>query len=126
MSNPLFDYLNSINHTKKDIMEDWNQNEYKPFMINRFLSGQMDTVLYANEMNMRYDLPLRMQYDYLRLSVRKKKRFSKFLKKGKEDNIEIIKEYYGFSEREARLYLDCVTDEHLENMKVRLQKGGKK
>jgi len=47
-----FDYVNSINYTKKDIMEDdVAEKTYVSFMVNRSLSYFSDTVALANEMN---------------------------------------------------------------------------
>ena len=47
-----FDYLNSINDTKKDIMiDDLDEKAYASFIINRSLSYFPDTVCIANEMN---------------------------------------------------------------------------
>ena len=47
-----FEYVNSINYTKKDIMiDDIAEKAYNPFMINRSLSYFNDTVAMANEMN---------------------------------------------------------------------------
>ena len=38
---PLKDYLNSVNHTKENLLEregDWDKN-YPPFIVNKCLSG---------------------------------------------------------------------------------------
>ena len=45
----LKDWLNSINQTKEDLSEDIKS--YPPFIVNRCLSGHLDCVLFANEMN---------------------------------------------------------------------------
>jgi len=122
----LFDFLNSINFTKEDILTEENQKEYTPYVINHFLSGTMDTILAANEMNIRHHLDKRMQYDFLKRIVRKRKRFTKWLKPDKFDKIDAIKEYYGYSNNKAKSVADLVSDEELEHMLKRLEKGGVK
>lgn len=129
MSSPIFDYLNAINYTKEDILDDdLGEKEYDrmKFSLNRFLSGTIDSVLYANEMNIRPSVSPRMHFDYLRFSLRKKKRFSKWLKKDIDDKIELIQEYYGLSYRRAREVVDLITDEQYKNMIAELDRGGRK
>ena len=75
-----FDFVNSITYSKKDIMNDINEKEYAPFLVNRSLSYHQDTLLYANEMNSRFDVSHRLQYHYLLNSIRKRKRFAKWAK----------------------------------------------
>ena len=76
-----FDFINDINFGKKNLLKDDDkgilEKEYNSFIINRGLSYFSDTVLYANEMNLRHELDKRMQNDYLLHSIRSKKRFSK-------------------------------------------------
>ena len=87
MSNP-FDYVNSINVTKKDIMpDDITEKAYPAFMVNRALSYFNDTVLYANEMNVNHHIDNKLQYHFLINIIRKKKRFSKWLKPREVDNL---------------------------------------
>ena len=87
-----FDYLNSINLTKSDIMEDdIAEKAYNSFMINRGLSYFNDTVLMANEMNLYSHLDKKLQYHFLINIVRKRKRFSKWAKPETESDIEAVK-----------------------------------
>ncbi len=121
-----FDYLNSINVKKNDIMlGDEEEKGYSPFMINRGLSYFQDTVLLANEMNINSHLGHRLQYDFLRTAVRPRKRFSKWMKKTVPAKIEVIKEYYGYSDEKAESVSDLISDETIKEMKQVLSKGGK-
>ena len=121
-----FDYLNAINYTKKDVMvDDITEKQYLPFMINRGLSYFQDTVLMANEMNQNAHLDSRLQFDFLINIVRKKKRFSKWLKPEEISDLDIVKEYYGYSNEKARSVLSLFTDEQLTELKKRISKGGK-
>lgn len=121
-----FDYLNSINHKKDDIMiDDDAEKDYSPFMVNRGLSYFQDTVLLANEMNMNSHLDHRMQYDFLRTSIRQRKRFSKWMKKTTPAKVEVIKEYYGYSDAKAQAVEDLISDGDIKHMNSVLSKGGK-
>jgi hypothetical protein len=126
MSNP-FDYVNSINITKKDIMhDDISEKAYPAFMVNRALSYFNDTVLYANEMNVHHTIDSKLQYCFLINIIKKKKRFSKWLKPQEVNNLELIKEYYGYSNEKAKSVLPLFNDEQIELLKQRIYKGGKR
>lgn len=122
-----FHYIASITHTKKDLMVDEDaEKAYSPFMINRGLSYFQDTVLLANEMNRASHVDHRMQYDFLRTAIRSRKRFSKWAKKTTPANIEVIKEYYGYSDAKAQSVEDLISDDDIKAMKSVLSQGGKK
>ena len=121
-----FDFLNAINQTKEDVMvDDVAESKYNPFLVNRGLSYFVDTVLYANEMNLHNHIDKRMQFDFLQSSIRKKKRFSKWAKAEKVTDLEVVKEYYGYSNEKAKAILPLLNDEQLDTLKLKLNKGGK-
>ncbi len=122
-----FDYLKSINATKKNIMvDDITESEYNAFIINRGLSFFPDTVLYANEMNLNHHLDSRLQYDFLINIIKKKKRFTKWVKPQEIANLEVIKEYYGYSNEKAKSVLSLLNNGQMEELKKRIYKGGKR
>ena len=121
-----FQYIASINNTKKDLMvDDETEAAYSPFMVNRGLSYFADTVLFANEMNKASHISNRMQYDFLRTAIRQRKRFSKWMKKTSQARIEVIKEYYGYSDAKAEAISDMIGDDDIKEMQAYLSKGGK-
>jgi len=121
-----FEYLNSINTSKKDIMvDDIAEANYNSFMVNRGLSYFPDTVLFANEMNINHHIDHRLQFDFFINIVKKKKRFSKWLKPNEVSDLDVVKEYYGYSNEKARSVLSLFTDEQLTELKKRMAKGGK-
>ena len=127
MSNP-FDYLNSINSTKKNMMrgsenDELAEKQYNAFMVNRGLSYFQDTIALANEMNLRSDLDNKMQYEFLLNLVRQRKRFSKWHKKDENKNIDLIAEYYNCSQRKAVEILSVLTEEQIDNICVQMLKG---
>ena len=124
----LKDFLNSINQNKKNLMEeDPNcEREYLPYITNRCLSYFNDTIFYANQMNIFSYLDKRMQYDYLRSKIAKKNRFSKWHKAEENSDIDLVKEYYGYSTQKAKDALRVLTKEELDKIKEMCNKGGAK
>ena len=122
-----FDYLKAINNSKKNIIvDDLSENEYNAFMVNRSLSYFNDTVLIANEMNRHSHLDNRLQFDFLINIVRKRKRFSKWAKPQIESDIEVVKEYYGYSNEKARQALTLLSPDDINGLKKKVYKGGTK
>ena len=126
---PLKDYLNSINYTKENRMDSddplWEKN-YPPYIVNKCMSHHLDTVMYANEMNMYPALDKKLQYDFFINTVRSRKRFSPWDKKQKMNDLEVVKQYYGYSNEKARQALSILTPDQLNVIKNKLNKGGKK
>ena len=120
----LKDWLNSINFTKEDLSEDISS--YPPYIINRCLSGHIDCILFANEMNMHSELPKDMQYLFYLNSLRKRKRFSPWLRKDKVKDLECVKQYYGYSNEKASQALKILNKEQIDFIKQRLETGGTK
>lgn len=126
MTNP-FQYLNAINDTKQDLMiDDLAEKGYNSFMVNRGLSYFKDTVLFANEMNRHHHLDSRLQFDFLINIIRKRKRFSKWIKPDTLSDVEVVKEYYGYSNQKARQVLTLLTSEQINDLKKKVYKGGRK
>ena len=125
----LFDFLNDISHKKRGIIRDdpLAEKDYNPYIINKFLSQHVDCILYVNEMNIRPYCDKILQFDYLINSLRKQfRRSSKWLKPDFFDNVEIVKEYFGYSTPKAKQALEILTEEQLEHIRFKLRKGGLK
>lgn len=125
-----FDFLMSINEGSrgKNLFADPTVEDkvYVSFMVNRGLSHFSDTVLLANEMNQRATIPVRSQYDFLRLTIRPRKRFSgKWGKNEDSDLIELIKVAYKFSSEKARQVAPLFTPQAIEDLKKKIDIGGK-
>jgi len=117
-----FELIKSISNTKKDILE--NEKDYNAFMVNRGLSYFPDTVIYANEMNKFHHLDSRLQYHFLINTIRKRNRFSKWNKSIESENINVIKQYYGYSNEKARDVLPLLSNENLKTIRGKIQHGG--
>ncbi len=121
-----FEFLNDINYGKKYIMvDDLVEKDYNAFMVNRGLSYFNDTVLMANEMNVNHHLDSRLQFDFLINIIRKRKRFSKWLKPQIENDVEVVKEYYGYSNEKARQILPLLSSEQINVLRKKVSKGGR-
>ena len=125
----LFDFLNDISHKKRGIIRDdpLAEKDYNPYIINKFLSQHVDCILYVNEMNIRPYCDKILQFDYLINSLRKQfRRSSKWLKPDFFDDVEVVKEYFGYSTIKAKQALEILTEEQLEHIRFKLRKGGLK
>ena len=123
MSDLFKDIVPSILVSKKHILED--EKDYTPFIVNRALSYHMDCILYANEMNINHHLDKKLQYEYLLNSIRSRKRpFQKWAKSEVGQDIESIKQYFGYSNSKAKDALLILSDEQIETIKIKTSKGG--
>ena len=105
-----FDYVNAINHSKQDLMtDDLKEKAYNSFLVNRSLSYFPDTVAAANIVNQYHHLDKKLQFHFLLNIVRKRKRFSKWQKQTVFDDVEAVKEYYGYSNEKARSALSLLS-----------------
>jgi hypothetical protein len=121
-----FEYSKAINMSKQDIMvDDLAEKEYNSFIVNRSLSYFPDTVLYANEMNVNHHIDARLQFDFFINIVKKRKRFSKWFKATELENLELIKEYYGYSNEKAKSVYKLFSNDELLTLKNRIYKGGR-
>ena len=124
----LKEWLNSINFTKTNLIDEDPESikDYPPFVINRCLSGHLDCILFANEMNKNHFLDKDMQYIFYLNTLRKKKRFSPWLRKDKVEDLESVKQYYGYSNEKASNALKILTPDQINYIKQRLDTGGMK
>jgi hypothetical protein len=121
-----FEFVKAINYSKKDIMiDDLVEKEYNPFIINRALSYFSDTIIYANEMNKNHHIDGRLQFDFFINIIKKRKRFSPWLKATEIEDLNVIKEYYGYSNEKAKSVLSLLNNKQIENLKHRIYKGGR-
>ena len=128
MKYELKDWLNSINQSKINIMDDdlSSKKDYAPYIINRCLSGTIDTLMYANEMNKNHSLDKKLQYDFFINTVRTRKRYSPWIKQEKIKDLDAVKSYYGYSNEKAKQALRILTKEQLTFIKSKFESGGSK
>ena len=124
----LKDWLNSVNFNKENLIKGNPDivKQYPPFIVNKCLAGHIDCIMFANEMNKNHQLDKDMQYSFYLNSLRKKKRFSPWLRKDKIDDLECVKNYYGYSTEKALQALRILSSEQIKFIKQRLETGGRK
>jgi len=123
-----FDFVNSINFTKKNLMrgsdnDELSEKSYAPYLTNKSLSYFTDTLLYANEMNRMHFLDNKLQYEFFLNSIRKKKRFAKWAKADKNDDLVMISEYYQISLSKAKEAIRILTQEQLSTIRNKMEQG---
>ena len=122
----LREILYSISQSKKDLLSDGTVElrYYSPYIVNRSFSQHLDSVLYANEMNKYYSLDRKMQYDFYINSLKPRKRYSSWTKRDTLENLDLVKEYYGYNHNKAVAALRILTKSQLDEIKLLLYKGG--
>lgn len=121
-----FDFVNSINQSKKDILVDAevSETDYVPYVVNKSVSYFPETILYANEINKYQFLDNKLQYHYLLNTIRPGKRFAKWVKREDVEDLDAVKQYYGYSTEKAHQALSILTTDNLHYIKQKLQRGG--
>ena len=128
MSSELSEILASVNNTKEHLYADEPDrvNSYPPYIINRCLSGHVDSILFANAMNLNQHLDKRLQYDFLLNTLRKRKRFTPWLKKEQVDDLDLVKNHYDYSNEKAKIALSLLTKTQIEYIRNKHEKGGRR
>jgi len=121
-----FDFVKSVSYDKKDLMVDEvEEKAYQPFLINKALSYHQDSVFLTNEMNVRHGVDNRLQYMFFLNTLRKRQRFSKWSKPYVSKKLDTLKEYYQISTREAKEYVNLLSEKQYRELKNRMKTGGK-
>jgi len=126
MTYSVWDMVNSISDTKKNLLEENAENIkiYEPYLVNKSLSYHNDALMYANEMNKNFFIDKDMQYNFYINILRKRKRFSSWIKKEKVDDLECIKSYYNYSNEKALQALKILSEVQINFIKKQLDIGG--
>jgi hypothetical protein len=120
-----FDFVKSVSYDKKDIMvDDIEEKAYQPFLTNKALSHHEDSIFFTNEMNIRYSVDNRLQYLFFLNTLRRRQRFSKWNKPYVSKKLDIIKQYYQISTKEAKDYETILSEKEYRELKKRMNTGG--
>ena len=124
----LTEYLNAINYTKEPLMdtedETW-EKKYPPYIVNKCVAPFQDTIMLVNEINQFHHLDKKLQFDFLINSLRPRKRYTPWVKATKLENLEYVKEFYGYNNEKAKVALDILDDEQISAIKQKMRKGGR-
>lgn len=126
-----FDFVTSINSSKKNLMKGTENDKlaektYNAFITNKALSYFPDTIQLANMMNVNHGLDNKLQYSFLINIVRPSKRFSKWVKKDKDSDLELVMTYYGYNRQKAKAAIKLLSPDQMKTIKNKLDKGGVK
>lgn len=126
MKPELKDWLNSINQSKVNLIDEdpLLVKEYPSYIINKCISGHIDCIMYANEINKHYSLDKKLQYDFFINIIRKRKRFSPWLRKDTIKNLDYVKKYYGYNNEKAQQALKILSKEQIAFIRKKLEIGG--
>ena len=120
-----FDLAHDLTSRERYEAESCEMKEYKTFLINRSLSYHGDLIGYVNEMNIHTDVCNRFHYDFLHHSIPKKKRSKKFWSKSKKiEHLEMVKEYFNYSNQKALSALSVLSDSDIETIAKQMNRGG--
>ena len=125
----VYDFVNSINTSKEDLVQSSEdaataEQVYIPYVINKTMSNFFDTVSYANLMNGHYHLDKKLQYDFYKYIVPKKRRYSPWVKVNQDDVVELVKRVYKLSLQKAKVAASLLTPVQIEYLKKSTEKGG--
>ena len=121
-------YLNAINYTKEPLLDtedDQWEKKYPSYIINKCIAPFPDSLMLVNEINQLHHLDKKLQFDFLINSLRPRKRFTPWMKAKKLENLEYVKEFYGYNNEKAKSALDILSDEQISAIKRKLNKGGR-
>lgn len=120
MSNA-FDWIKSIHTKNQNLLEMEDTKSYNSYITNKSLSHHVDTLLFANEMNMRPHLDKDIQYTFLYRGIRKANRFSPWEKKEIDDDLKYVKKYYHYNNDKAYQALKLLSKEQLLYIRNKLE-----
>jgi hypothetical protein len=118
----------SILQTRNHVLEtEEDEKSYTPFIVNKALSAHIDCLSSICEINRLPHLDNKMQYDYLFHSIKKYKRgYQKWVKaKENSKDLDLVMEYYKYSTLKAKEVLGLLSNDELNYIKDKLDKGGK-
>ena len=124
----LKEFLKALNQTKEPLLDSEDEmweKKYMPYIVNKCLMPFPDTIQLVNEINQLHHLDKKLQFDFLLNSLRPRKRYTPWMKAKKLDNLEHVKEYYGYNNEKAKAALDILDDDQISAIKNNLNKGGR-
>lgn len=113
-----FDILNSIYYSRTFILDENTDKAYVQYLINKGLSMGEDTIFYAAEMSKLSHLTKNMHHDFLNGVVRKRKRYNKWIKSDKDDNIKIVRFFMCCSISKAKEVLSLLNESQVNELRT--------
>ena len=123
----LFGWLTDLNTDKMYLFRDDTATDFNTFMINRGMSQNVETIMYANELNKHWQLSKEQAHDFYYYILTRKKRFGKWAKQSgdNKEELDLIIKHYGVNRLRAMEYLKLLTPEDLQTIKAAYDVGGR-
>lgn len=99
--------------------------DYKPYVVNRMVSGYRDLVMFADEMNVRPNIAKEDQLVIYNQLITKKKRRALWSSAKVNEDLKTVMDYYNITQEKADPYMKILTREQIQALRERLNKGGK-
>lgn len=123
----VWDFVEDILSKKKNLFSEDTQKNYASYIVNRALSGHIDCVRLVQEINQRHSLDKDLQHDFLFYGIQKKHRSRvRWLKADKDEDVELLSEYYGYNKKLSEQVLPLHSKEDINFIKHSMRKGGTK
>ena len=121
-----FDFVNAVTHNKNDLFAEepeQSKKDYAPYIVNKALALYPDCLFYANEMNKLHHLDTDLQFKYYLNSIRPMKRYAKWVKRMDDDNLDVVKQYYGYNNKKAKQALSILSDSEVNTIRQKLKRA---
>ncbi len=120
-------FFNAVSYTKD--ADQFTQGEidkdYTPFVVNKMVSQYRELVLLADEMNIRRNISKEDQLHFYMVTIPKNKRRALWSTKAKNEDLDVVMEYYNITHEKADPYMKILTGDQIQELKERLNKGGR-
>lgn len=120
-------FFNAISNTKD--VEQFTQGEidkdYSPYVVNKMVSHWKDIIFFADELNVRRNISKKDQILFYIELIPKKSRRTLWSTKKKNEDLETVMKYYNITQEKADPYLRILTRRQIDELRVRLNTGGR-
>jgi hypothetical protein len=113
-----FDLVQELSESHNTPRFESAPSAYVPYVINRALSATAETVLLANEMNLYWGLDKDQQHMFYHHTIRKRKRYFKWLKSESPPEHPALQALYKYSLRESRRAIRTMTESQREHYRA--------
>lgn len=127
--NMVFKFVEAASKSKTDLIKNAEipedmEKKYNPFITNKAFSFHLDTILHANEMNMKHWVFKDAQFRYYLGSLRPRYRKSEWFKAKKDSDLDNIQKVFQCNRTVAKQYFNVLSAENLQIINNKVSKGG--
>lgn len=121
----LFDYVKDLSFEKKNLAKQIEEetgrfpSEFVPYVVLKAFGNSSDTVLLANEINIRFtEIPTEAQYSFYLYGIPRRKRFNKFYSEDKDrtNRIKALMTYFNWGMNDAVSNMKMFSEQELKEL----------